>query len=84
MMSLMVSFLLSFFPRDVLDEIRDLIDSVSEGSWISQKAPLNKLLLRQPWQQHIQVSFGIVSYNDTTSKVFYWSVFVQWNVFSVL
>ena len=30
-MSLMASFLLSFFPRDVLDEIWDLIESVSEG-----------------------------------------------------
>ena len=29
--SLMVSLLLSFFPRDVLDEIWDLIESVSEG-----------------------------------------------------
>ena len=29
--SLMVSFVLSFFPLDVLDEIRDLIESVSEG-----------------------------------------------------
>ena len=30
-MSLMASFLLSFFPVDVLDEIWDLIESVSEG-----------------------------------------------------
>ena len=29
--SLMASFLLSFFPLDVLDEIWDLIQSVSEG-----------------------------------------------------
>ena len=29
-MSMMVSFVLSFFPRDVLDEILDLIGSVSE------------------------------------------------------
>ena len=29
--SLMASFLLSFFPLDVLDEIWDLIESVSEG-----------------------------------------------------
>ena len=29
--SLMASFVLSFFPLDVLDEIWDLIDSVSEG-----------------------------------------------------
>ena len=29
--SLMASFLLSFFPLDVLDEIWDLIESVSKG-----------------------------------------------------
>ena len=29
--SLIVSFVLSFFPLDVLDEIWDLIESVSEG-----------------------------------------------------
>ena len=29
-MSMMVSFVLSFFPRDVLDEILHLIESVSE------------------------------------------------------
>ena len=28
---MMVSFVLSFFPRDVLDEILDLIESISEG-----------------------------------------------------
>ena len=37
-MSLMASFVLSFFPLDVLDEIWDLIESVSEGfltySWL--------------------------------------------------
>ena len=30
-MSLMACFVLSFFPLDVLDEIWDLIESVSEG-----------------------------------------------------
>ena len=30
-MSLMASFSAAFFPRDVLDEIWDLIESVSEG-----------------------------------------------------
>ena len=29
-MSMMVSFVQSFFPRDVLDEILNLIESVSE------------------------------------------------------
>ena len=31
MMSLLVFFVLSFFPRDALGEIWDLIESVSEG-----------------------------------------------------
>ena len=31
MMSLMEYFCTAFFPRDVLDEIWDLIESVSEG-----------------------------------------------------
>ena len=31
MVSLVASFVLSFFPLDVLDEIWDLIESVSEG-----------------------------------------------------
>ena len=31
MISLIASFVLSFFPRDVLDEILDLIESVSES-----------------------------------------------------
>ena len=41
MVSLMASFVLSFFPLDVLDEIWDLVGSVSEGfltySFISSK-----------------------------------------------
>ena len=28
---MIMSFMLSFFPRDVYDEILDLIESVSEG-----------------------------------------------------
>ena len=47
--SLMVSFVLSFFPLDVLDEIWDLIESVSEGfltySFISQNALLFTILM---------------------------------------
>ena len=43
--SLMASFVLSFFPLDVLDEIWDLIESFSEGfltySW--EKQTVNKL-----------------------------------------
>ena len=43
-MSLMASFVLSFSPLDVLDEIWDLIESVSEGfltySYFSNKSSL--------------------------------------------
>ena len=47
-MSMMVSFVLSFFPRDVLDEILNLIESVSEDfpsyssiMWYSKIPKLN-------------------------------------------
>ena len=47
-MSMMVSFVLSFFPRDVLDEILNLIESVSEDfpsySYIDQ-AKFTKTIL---------------------------------------
>ena len=52
--SLMASFVLSFFPLDVLDEIWDLIQSVSEGfltyscnkyfNWISNSKKSNARL----------------------------------------
>ena len=47
-MSMMVSFVLSFFPRDVLDEILNLIESVSEDfpSYFYIKAYLYKTFLR--------------------------------------
>ena len=43
-MSMMVSFVLSFFPRDVLDEILNLIESVSEDfpSYFYQIAAIYK------------------------------------------
>ena len=41
-MSMMVSFVLSFFPRDVLDEILNLIESVSED-FPSYSYYLNKI-----------------------------------------
>ena len=46
-MSMMVSFVLSFFPRDVLDEILNLIGSVSEGfpSYSSIYSALNTILV---------------------------------------
>ena len=48
-MSMMVSFVLSFFPRDVLDEILNLIESVSEDFLttlnISASRPQNLIVL---------------------------------------
>ena len=38
-MSMMVSFVLSFFPRDVLDEILNLIESVSEDFLTTLRPP---------------------------------------------
>ena len=53
MMSMMVFFVLSFFPRGVLDEILNLIESVSEGfpsyscRWSNEtcSSPLGSLIL---------------------------------------
>ena len=44
--SLMASFVLSFFPLDVLDEIWDLIESISEGFLTYS---FNKCVVDQPW-----------------------------------
>ena len=48
-MSMMVSFVLSFFPRDVLDEILNLIESVSEDF------PSYSLLLQEAAHQYVVV-----------------------------
>ena len=40
MVSLLASFVLSFFPLDVLDEIWDVIESVSEGFLTYSSMPL--------------------------------------------
>ena len=48
-MSMMVSFVLSFFPRDVLDEILNLIESVSED-FPSYSFSVSEFLPKQlPW-----------------------------------
>ena len=51
--SLMASFVLSFFPLDVLDEIWDLIESVSEGfltySYVGSKTRSLCQILCIPW-----------------------------------
>ena len=49
-MSMMVSFVLSFFPRDVLDEILNLIESVSEDfltTLVLMKVPGSKMTFSQ-------------------------------------
>ena len=43
----MASFVLSFFPLDVLDEIWDLIESVSEGFFTYSFKHLRKLVLKK-------------------------------------
>ena len=43
--SLMASFVLSFFPLDVLDEIWDLIESVSEGFLTYSCTNINKVIV---------------------------------------
>ena len=51
-MSMMVSFVLSFFPRDVLDEILNLIESVSEDF------PFYSWAFFQETQEGVQSSRG--------------------------
>ena len=52
----MASFVLSFFPLDVLDEIWDLIESVSEGFRTYSSLDLSicfpTLLLNYDWKVH--------------------------------
>ena len=59
-MSMMVSFVLSFFPRDVLDEILKLIESVSEDfpsySSMPQRHGLKTVLVSCYCQRVVQSS----------------------------
>ena len=48
--SLMASFVLSFFPLDVLDEIWDLIKSVSEGFLTYSSLSIQELINRTGMQ----------------------------------
>ena len=60
--SLMASFVLSFFPLDVLDEIWDLIESVSEGFLTYFWMDLNA---------RVKVNFARVDVNFQTVTVTY-------------
>ena len=48
--SLMASFVLSFFPLDVLDEIWDLIESVSEGFLTYSYVYAGPIIHQKIWQ----------------------------------
>ena len=65
-MSMMVSFVLSFFPRDVLDEILNLIESVSEDF-----PSYSCKLLQHILPVRIEISAGIFhsSYGDGTHEL---------------
>ena len=59
-MSMMVSFVLSFFPRDVLDEILNLIESVSEDFPSYSRAEMTRLNFRSEttWGETYQEGNG--------------------------
>ena len=63
--SLMASFVLSFFPLDVLDEIWDLIGSVSEGFLIyfsilynNQCSKIMSICVEDPGKPHFPLYIG--------------------------
>ena len=65
MVSLMASFVLSFFPLDVLDEIWDLIESVSEGFLTySFKLKKNGIFVRENLKISIVIT-NVIEFIDT-------------------
>ena len=60
-MSMMVSFVLSFFPRDVLDEILNLIESVSEDfpsySLVTEPTAHSKAEIRESVKRFHEMSW---------------------------
>ena len=61
-MSMLVSFVLSFFPRDVLDEILNLIGSVSEGF------PSYSSMARTKYVTFISVLYVQQNFNGSKQK----------------
>ena len=51
--SLMASYVLSFIPLDVLDEIWDLIESVSEGFLTNSSTPVVVLMFYVHGKRHV-------------------------------
>ena len=68
--SLMASFVLSFFPLDVLDEIWDLIESVSEGfsiySFENEKSVIDNHIF------HNAASFASINEDQDKLPTFFW------------
>ena len=64
-MSMMVSFVLSFFPRDVLDEILNLIESVSEDFLTTLAFSLQSYLGYEYEYKHVLV----IAYSQHKSKL---------------
>ena len=60
-MSMMVSFVLSFFPRDVLDEILNLIESVSEDfpSYSKQTLAVFSAATDSYYTENDKTKFGV-------------------------
>ena len=54
-MSMMVSFVLSFFPRDVLDEIFNLIESVSEDFLTTLTGLLHNRIMAPKKQEYLSL-----------------------------
>ena len=69
-MSMMVSFVLSFFPRDVLDEILNLIESVSEDfpsySFLGRNRPLGYYIFYR--NMNTNLSYFIKNHMHITHK----------------
>ena len=89
--SLMASFVLSFFPLDVLDEIWDLIKSVSEGfltySYDANSTSRFKIIKRHEtelkWNQLLQTPYPL-EFNNTIYHEGYLSKMPDFDVFSLL
>ena len=67
-MSMLVSFVLSFFPRDVLDEILNLIGSVSEG-FPSYYCYIEIKFLKRVYIKHNMSEFKIMIYDAFGVKI---------------
>ena len=67
---MLVSFVLSFFPRDVLDEILNLIGSVSEG-FPSYSFYMNvvKLVLNPQSPNHIRFDQSLMEYQEIRAHI---------------